>query len=223
MLSILYSLASEGGSMLYFTEGFMTGEKAWAQYVENVGHLRLLSPAPRVAVILPRTSLTGESSFAFDRVAGQLRDYFGFDVVDERDLPSISARITPYFCIVGKSVVGRKPYLHSRDGFVPVRRWLCMQKSPGKHRRAMCLVTNGYLPFNWCKLRTVGNLNLASKHPTFESSNPIAQQERRVVKMGIPGDDVFLEGLWGQSESEMQPGSMDFLSIHFAGWENGVA
>lgn len=203
MLSILYSLASEGGSMLYFTEGFMTGEKAWSQYAENVGRLRLSSPAPRVAVIFPRTSFTGESSFAFDRVAGQLRDYFGYDVVDESNLPLISATDYPLIFVLWGDLWTPEALSSferlARSGAALVvyaeEPWQTPQGDVSCNERLFAVQL----------VRTADGWRFEPRRSNtqlFGNTNPIARQERRVVKMGVPGDDVFLEGLWGQSENE---------------------
>ncbi|MGC9328375.1 MAG: hypothetical protein ACP5I1_12135, partial [Candidatus Hinthialibacter sp.] len=55
MLSALYSLASDGGALFYFSEQFMVGEKSWSSYVNSISQVQRRRSHSRMALIFPRT------------------------------------------------------------------------------------------------------------------------------------------------------------------------
>ncbi|MBN2327589.1 MAG: hypothetical protein JXR73_10585, partial [Candidatus Omnitrophica bacterium] len=203
MLSALYSLASDGGSLFYFSESFLVGEKSWSSYVNSISRIHRTRSNPRIAVVFPRTSMSVESPLAFLRIVSDLRDLFGFDVVDEADLGAISISDYPFILVPWGTI-------WTRDAVSNFER---LARSGGAliaHADQPWQTVEGEVEFNEdlfaVKLVRSGDgwemQPRTNNTRPYEGLNPIARTSRRMIALGESGDDVFLEGQWGDPQNE---------------------
>ena len=211
MLPTLYSLASEGGSIFYFSEGFLIGEDSWTHYAENIGRIRPVSPNAKIALIYPRTSITMSSSLVFQRICGDLRDLFGFDVVDEEDIGKISATDYP-FIFVPWGKYWTKDALISFDRLARSGAALVVQTDEPWETPQGNVEINEQIFAVELQRTTDGWRYVPRTQNTdpYQKGNPIARLERRLINVGEPGDDVFLQGQWGDTQNEITAKKLGF-------------
>lgn len=225
MLSTLYSLASEGGSILCFSENFLVGDEAWTQYSETIPRLRYIKPNSRIALVFPRTSLTIDSPLIFNRMVGELRELFGFDVIDETGLSSISSTEYPFIFVPWGAV-------WSSEAIANFERLARGGSALVAHTDKPWQTVRGDVAFN----ETLFAVELAqgadgwrlqprreSTRP-YDKSNPVGRTERREIGMGTAGDDVFLEGQWGKPQNEIaaKQYGMPFKSFRWMGERGSI-
>ncbi len=216
VLSALYSLCSEGGSIFYFPEDLMAGKNAWNYYADSIGRLQSVASQPYVAVVFPSTSLTVDPTIPFLRLAGELRDFFGFDVVDERSLGSISTLDHPLIFSPCGSIWDAKAISDferlARSGAALVAYTNDPWMTPG-----------GDVDFNErlfaVQLEKGANgwrmLPRKQSVQPYGNNNPIARVDKRDLSIGSEGDDMFLDGQWGESQNEMTANSFGFPFTSF--------
>lgn len=202
MLSTLYSLAGDGGSLFYFSEGFLVGDESWEQYSKTVPILRYVKSNPRVAVVFPRTAMTMESPSIFLRMASDLREVFGFDMVDENDLGSITAAEYPFIFVPWGSIWSQDAIAHfdrlARSGAALV----VHTDKPWQNVRGDVSFNENLFAVQLVKCPDGWRMQPRSENSKpYENANAIPRMERREINLGASGDDVFLGGEWGDPEN----------------------
>ncbi|MFB3789016.1 MAG: hypothetical protein ACE15F_21870 [bacterium] len=219
VMGYLYSLASEGGTLFYFPEEMLAGQNAWQQYADGAAHLMYARPQPRVALIFPRTSLAADAPQAFIRLVSEYREYFGFDVIDEEDLPFISAAEYPLI-FVPWGTLWTNEAIAAFENLVRGGALLAV------HADQPWMTLNGETAFNERLfaarvVQAAGGLRyeLLRDQPPLANPADALPSSREVLNLGTPGDDAFLAGQWGlpQNEAAAKRYGLPFPSFRWLG------
>ncbi|MGC9330022.1 MAG: hypothetical protein ACP5I1_20470, partial [Candidatus Hinthialibacter sp.] len=132
-----------------------------------------------------------------------LRDLFGFDVVDEADLGSVSASDYPFILVPWGTI-------WTRDAVSNFERLARSGAALMVHANQPWQTLEGEVEFNEDLfavqlVRSGGGWKMQPRTDNarpYEGSDPIARTSRRTIDVGQSGDSVFLEGQWGQPQNE---------------------
>ncbi|MDP8246327.1 MAG: hypothetical protein P9L94_19745 [Candidatus Hinthialibacter antarcticus] len=198
----IYSLISDGGTSFVVTEDDLAQEGGWNIYADAMNHWRNGSPRPRIAVIAPRAALASGQALEFDRIIREMREGFAFDVIDEAGLSSVSSSEYPLVFVPWGEV-------WTKDGLVAMEQLV---------RSGSALLAYAVNP--WQSLdgdRSINERLFAVKlerrgdewvflprgsRVEPQNRNPYKITDRRVVKLGAPGDQQFISGKWGRPLQE---------------------
>ncbi|MEW6237797.1 MAG: hypothetical protein AB1656_20615 [Candidatus Omnitrophota bacterium] len=223
ILGSLYSLASEGGSLLFFNEDDLAVSDSWNRYANTMNRLRTTIPLRRIAALFPRLSLSVESPAPYDRLVREMRDRFAFDVIDESDLLTINSN--------------QYPLIFSPWGNLWSENSIAALQNLVRAGSALVVLTdrpwrtpNGNVSFNErifaAKLKRVGSQ--WTIEPRRNRINPANDRSRPSSSfnlfLGTSGDNPFLTGDWSApiDEEAGKRYGLEFPSFRFAGKEAGV-
>jgi len=225
VLGCLFSLASEGGTQFYFPEELLAGQNAWQNYTNAIGRLTVSRPQPRVGVVFPRTSLSVESPQTFARLVSEYREYFGFDVIDEEDLPSITAAGYPLLFVpwgtlwTDRAITAFENLVRGGAALIvhAEQPWTALSGDAAFNERlfaARLIQTGGSLRYE--PLRDTSPLTNVTGAPAHHSG---------VLTLGMPGDEAFLSGQWGlpQDEAAARQYGLPFSSFRWLGERGRVS
>ncbi len=218
LLSAIYSLASERGTMFFFHEEDLTGENAWESYARSVSRLHLTQPDKRIALIYPKTSVNAEDPETFDRYVRELRELFAFDVIDETRLGEITTSQYPLIYI---------PWGHywSQQAVSTLKKLVRSGSGMVVRTEAPWETQSGNVEFNEelfaTKLVRQGDswvLEPRTNDPSLQSdTDPYTAANRRIVNLGSQNDAPYLSGKWSpaQSSEDAKRYGFDFFSFRW--------
>lgn len=224
MISPIYSLASEGGTLLYVNENLFAVENAWEEYVKSISQLRNTQPNPQVAVVYPYTSATIFTSQQFDRIVYELRDYFGFDIIDERDLSRLNSQAYPLVIVpwgrIWSDEALRQFDRIARDGSA----LLVHSDGPWQNVDGAMDINERLFAVKLEQRNGEWVLTPKRDQEIYSGRDPYEQVTHKTLKLGESGDDAFLSGLWSppQNKASASQYGFPFDSFRWLGERGGI-
>lgn len=202
LISAVYSLASEGGSILHFDEETMKPQKAWALFQSSVESVRTSNPNRNIAVIFPRTSVAASDDETFERIVSNMREYLSFDVIDESELGSISSSqyqviIAPWGTIWQQQSLERLESL-TRGGSALLVRMDDAWRTPNNDLSINERLFSGKLEMRNGEWKVVPRTNKT----VTKAVHPNDAADRRDISIGEQEDQPFLSGKWSDPENQ---------------------
>lgn len=203
LISAVYSLASEGGTILHFDEETVKPQNAWNMFSSSVGSLSSTSPNQQVAVIFPRSSAAAADDFTFKRMVQELRERMPFDVIDESDLNTINPSqypvvIVPWGHIWQAQSLERFESL-ARAGCALIVKMNEAWQTPQMDRTINERIFAGQLEQKNGKWTMVPRTNSA----VMTDTNSLAPSDSRNLYIGSADDQKFLSGKWSAAENQL--------------------
>ena len=201
ILSALYSLASERGTLLFLNEDDLVPEGAWKLFEATAPKLKLGQPRRPVAVVFPRTSVYSEGVTAMERYVRDLRELFAFDLIDEADLDKIPSSQYPLLFVPWGT-------LWASSSAETFRTWVRNGSSLIVRANEPLETLNGEVEWNEqlfaVRVERKGDRWIMTPRwsgypePDMDSMTPTSQ---RIVRLGAPGDSAYLSGDWGAPQA----------------------
>lgn len=218
MLGALYSIASDGGSLLFYNEDALAAPGTWDLYSDTLRRFQNSPPLRRIAMVYPELSLMVESPVQFDRMVGELRERFAYDMVAPADLESVHSKDYPI-------LIAPWGYLWTQETITHLERLVRGGSALLVWTDQMWRTLEGDIEFNerlFAAQLERENGQWVLK-PRGSKSNPAAQQmqvsNQWNLHIGARGDSAFLSGQWGipQSQAAAQHYGFRFDSFRFMG------